>query len=131
MKLQKLAIAILYLLMFTPFLVNGQPAMAERVTGEVKAPDVWIASDGLALNRAKNYARQAAERMNGGLGNYRAELSMHGPSSDAPYIQNEDGTWTFTFRGGRPGSNILDVETVVTVSQDGSMVNIDYNGSVR
>lgn len=131
MKLQKLAVAALSLLMFTPFVVNGEQAMAQMTTGEVRSSDVWIASDGLALNRAKNYARQAAERINGGLGNYRAERSMHGPSSDAPYIQNEDGTWTFTFRGGRPGSDMLDVETVVTVSQEGGIVNIDYNGPVR
>lgn len=131
MKLQKLAIATLSFVMFAPLLLNGQQAKAEIVTGETETPQVWIASDALALNRAKNYARQAAERINGGLGNYRAELSMHGPSVDAPYTENEDGTWTFRFLGGRPGSDILDVETVVTVSQDGEIVNIDYNGSIR
>jgi hypothetical protein len=131
MKLQKLAIATVSLVMFAPLFLNGERASAEIATLELETPQVWIMSDALALNRAKNYARQGAERINGGLGNYRAELSMHGPSADAPYTENEDGTWTFTFRGGRPGSDILDVETVVTVSQDGEMVNIDYNGAIR
>jgi hypothetical protein len=131
MNVPKLAIATLSVVAFAPLFLNGERASAEIATWEMETPQVWIMSDALALNRAKNYARQAAEQLNGGLGNYRAEPSMHGPSADAPYMENEDGTWTFTFLGGRPGSDILDVETVVTVSPDGEMVNIDYNGPVR
>ncbi|HEY9608172.1 hypothetical protein [Allocoleopsis sp.] len=84
----------------------------------------------LDLNRAKNLARQAAEKANGGLGNYRAELSMHGPASKSTYVDNGNGSWTFTFKGNRPGETIPSYESVVTVSTDGQ-VKIDYNGAVR
>jgi hypothetical protein len=87
------------------------------------------------LNRAKNLARQAAERENGGLGQYRAEPSMHGPSVDAPYVVNPDGSWTFTFLGYDPqesqpsGTILYSVESMVTVSQTGQ-VTIEYNGPI-
>lgn len=84
----------------------------------------------LFLNRARNVARMAAERANGGLGNYRAERSMHGPATDAPYKDNGDGTVTFTFKGSVPGEDTPSYESVVTVSKD-DQVKIDYNGPVR
>jgi hypothetical protein len=83
------------------------------------------------LSRAKNLARQAAERANGGLSQYRAEPAMHGPSADAPYVDNGDGTWTFTFRGGVPGSPDYTTESVVTVDGSNWGVAIDYNGPIR
>ncbi len=87
-------------------------------------------STGIELNRAKNLARMAAERENGGLGNYRAEASMHGLADKAPYVENSDGSWTFTFKGRRPMSSIYNIESVVTVQQDGT-VTINYNGPIR
>ncbi len=84
----------------------------------------------LNLNRAKNLARQAAERANKGLGYYRAEASMHGPASKSPYVDNGNGSWTFTFKGNRPGETSPSYESVVTVSTEGD-VKIDYNGPVR
>lgn len=84
-----------------------------------------------ALNRAKNLARVAAESANGGLGNYRAESSMHGPAIEAPYVDNENGTWTFTFKGNVPGATTPTVESVVTVAKDGSKVTVNYNGPIR
>jgi hypothetical protein len=83
------------------------------------------------LNRAKNLARQAAERANGGLTRYRAESAMHGPSADSPFVDNGDGSWTFTFRGGAPGSNNYTTESVVTVNRNGWIITVDYNGPVR
>lgn len=85
----------------------------------------------LNLNRAQNLARQAAERANGGLGNYRAEASMYGPASLSPYIMNSDGTITFNIKGRRPESSEFTIETVVTVAQDASTINVNYNGPIR
>ncbi|HBB30346.1 MAG TPA: hypothetical protein DDZ80_32890 [Cyanobacteria bacterium UBA8803] len=83
------------------------------------------------LNRAKNLARQAAERENGGLGRYRAEQSMHGPANESPYVENGSGIWTFTFKGSRPATEMYYVESVVTVDSNTGMVTVDYNGPVR
>lgn len=90
---------------------------------------------GACLNRvntigAKNTARQAAEVENGGLSQYRAEPSMHGPANEAPFIENEDGSLTFTFRGRRPESLEYIIESVVTVTASGDAV-IEYNGPIR
>ncbi|HEY9727545.1 MAG TPA: hypothetical protein V6D50_13935 [Chroococcales cyanobacterium] len=81
------------------------------------------------LNKAKNFARQAAERENGGLGYYRAEPSMHGLASQSPYKDNGNGTWTFTFSGSRPGETTPCYESVVTVSRQDWRVNVDSNRS--
>lgn len=82
------------------------------------------------LNRAKNLARQAAEEANGGIRVYRAEASMFGPASECPYVDNGD-SWTFTFRGGRPGLTTYTTESVVTVYKNTSRVVVAYNGPVR
>lgn len=80
-----------------------------------------------ALNRAKNLARMAAERINGSISNYRAESSMHRAAQNSPFVDNGNGTWTFTFNGTYPGSNIPAFKTVVTVSKDGQTVTVDEN----
>lgn len=82
------------------------------------------------ITRAMNLARQAAEKANGGLSNYRAEAAMYGPSENAPYVDNGNGTVTFTFLGGRPVQPPT-LQSVVTVSLDGSQVTMDYNGPIR
>lgn len=92
--------------------------------------EITVVSNNIELNRAKNLARQAAEVANGGLGEYRAEPSMHGVSSEAPFVDNGDGTWTFSFKGSRPGSSVYRIESIVTVSRNGQ-VRIDYNGVIR
>lgn len=108
----------------SPPLSNANPAPDFETDG------VRVINNNIELNRAKNLARQAAEIANGGLGNYRAEASMHGTSKESPFVDNGDGTWTFTFKGNKPGSSVYTVETVVTVSQDGR-VRVDYNGQIR
>lgn len=103
------------------------PSTTEGTTTTESQLDSNVLRD---LNRAKNLARQAAERANGGLGYYRAETSMHGPAAQSPYVDNGNGTWTFTFRGTMPGETIPSYESVVTVSTEG-IVTMDYNGPVR
>ncbi len=85
------------------------------------------------LARAKNLARQVGERENGGILEYRTELAMHGPAEEAPFVENADGSWTFTFQGCR--TELLDstgqcstytVESVVTVTPDNT-VTLDAN----
>ena len=105
----------------TPSTTEGTTTTTERKVDAAVLLDV---------NRAKNLARQAAEKANGGLGNYRAELSMHGPGSLSPYVDNGNGSWTFTFKGTRPGEATPSYESAVTVSTDGK-VTVDYNGPVR
>jgi hypothetical protein len=86
-------------------------------------------SDG-SVSRAMNLARQAAERANGGLSVYRAEPAMYGPSEKAPYVVNKDSSITFTFLGGKPSAPPI-IQSVVTVTRDGSNVKMDYNGPIR
>ena len=89
-----------------------------------------VPSNAPGLNRAQNLARQAAEKANGGLDNYRAEASMYGSTATSPVVDNGN-TWTFTFKGGAPGSTEPTIESVVTVAKDGSQVTVDYNGQIR
>ncbi len=81
----------------------------------------------VALNKAKNLARMAAERVNGGLSYYRAESAMHGAPEDSPVVDNGNGTWTFTFFGTRPNSSVQAYRSVVTVSYDGEIVRVEEN----
>jgi hypothetical protein len=81
------------------------------------------------ITRAMHLARQAAERTNGGLNVYRAEPSMY-TVERAPYVVNRDNTVTFTFLGGAPAQP-PSLQSVITVTPDGSRVNVDYNGPIR
>ncbi|MEC4814325.1 MAG: hypothetical protein SAK29_13770 [Scytonema sp. PMC 1069.18] len=85
----------------------------------------------VALSRAKNLARQAAEAANGGLNKYRAENSMHGSISQVPCTDNGDGTWTFNFKGTTPGDTIPIVESAVTVNSQTFEVRVDRNTALR
>lgn len=89
-----------------------------------------IADQDAFLSKARNIARQSAIKANGGLDRYRPETSMFGPAAKSPYVKNADGSLTFTFKGGSPGSTTMTLESVVTVSTTGS-ANIQYNGPVR
>jgi hypothetical protein len=89
-----------------------------------------------ALGRAKNLARQAAESANGGLTKYRADVSMHGRASEAPCVDNGDGSWTFTVKGfkvkaGKLTSMMPTMETVVKVDSAGWKVSVVSNGPIR
>lgn len=78
------------------------------------------------LNRAKNLARMQAERLNGGLSQYRAEASMHGDPLRSPCTENERGDRTFAFVGGPPGAEEPTLETAITITREGEIV-VEYN----
>ena len=125
-------------LLLAALALSVAPVEARSVENSINnsstAPDnssLLLSQLGNPLQRAKNLARQAAEKYNGGLGKYRAERSMHGPTSEAPYVDNGDGSWTFTFLGGPPGWTTPTIESVVTVIESGWDISIDYNGPVR
>ncbi len=100
------------------------PAASSLSKGATPASDVYF------LNRAKNLARQAAINANGGLGQYRPDPIMYGPAIQTVYTRHNDGSITFQFSGGAPGSPTPKFETVATVTANG-VVNLDYNGAPR
>ncbi len=127
----KLNTRLACLIALSTLAVGVSPALSNHLrSSQSQLTDITVISNNIELNRAKNLARQAAENANGGLGQYRAEASMHGASAESPFVDNGDGTWTFTFQGYKPGSSVYTVETVVTVSQEGS-ITVNYNGRIR
>ena len=127
----KLNIRLASLVALSTLVVGVSPAFSNPVRYSQSQPnEITVISNNIELNRAKNLARQAAEIANGGLGEYRAEAAMHGASAQSPFVENGNGTWTFTFQGHKPGASVYTVETVVTVSQNGR-ITVDYNGRIR
>ncbi|MGF1512253.1 MAG: hypothetical protein ACFB5Z_00950 [Elainellaceae cyanobacterium] len=80
------------------------------------------------LVRARNLARQAAERENGGILNYRSEPAMHGPAQETPFVENLDGSRTFTFQG--CSTDLIDSSGQCTAYTVESVVTVDLNGGV-
>ncbi len=123
--MQKLTyLASLALILSAPVAIAQQPTDSPRE--EVR--------EIFDLNRAKNYARMAAERANGGLQNYSAEFAMHGQAEDAPHVMNPDGSVTFTFTGTLWGATeALDreVETSVRVGPGRDDVDVLFNRVAR
>ncbi len=125
-------IAAATLTTLTALTVSSLPIYAQtdstidRTTTETQVDRAALAE----LGRAANLARQAAEKANGGLGNYRAESAMFGPPTQTPHVESGNG-WTFNIKGRRPDSSEYTIETVVNVSRDGNNVNVEYNGPTR
>lgn len=110
--------------------VSAQPTFSDCATKAIASGDAAMANIN-ALGRARNLARQTAEAANGGLMNYRTDASVHGRLSDAVCVDNGNGSWTFTIKGGAPGLTTPTIETVVTVDSSTWQVKVDYNGAVR
>lgn len=125
---------VLYPLLVGSLSFIASPAMAQLFLNPTNSLSLSIteaAGQAGQLNRAKNLARQAAERVNGGLNYYRAESAMHGPAVEAPFTENGDGTVTFTFSGGSPGYTTPTVQTIATVDLATGEVQINYNGPIQ
>ncbi|MEM7065072.1 MAG: hypothetical protein AAF572_18175 [Cyanobacteria bacterium P01_B01_bin.77] len=119
------------------------PAQAQVFAGEKQASGgaatcvATTPGEQIALNAAKNEARQMAEAVNGGLIVYRAEPAMHGAAIAAPCEMLGPAVWRFTIRGGEPTAvaireqyTTLSVVTVAGTGRDRS-VTLDYNGPMR
>ncbi|ERN42798.1 hypothetical protein KR51_00004140 [Rubidibacter lacunae KORDI 51-2] len=108
---------------------------AQQVAQSRKLDSNAIGIHSIELNRAKNLARQAAERFNGGLSNYRAEPVMHGDPLTASFLVGDDRqAVTFTFRGYRPrqdGAIKYVFESVVRVDLPSGETDMLYNGPIR
>jgi hypothetical protein len=112
---------------------SASPSRSQSVNSclELARTDRDAASKIIGLGRAKNLARQAAEAVNGGLNNYRAENSMHASVNEIPCTDNGNGGWTFTFKGTAPGNTTPIVESVVTVDSQTFKVTVDRNTPLR
>lgn len=122
--MKKLIVTLLFCI------ASGLLAIPSAAQTEVSSPDSDNVTNQLYfLARAKNLARQAAIKANGGLEAYRPENSMYGPALEAPFERNSDGSVTFSFLGGAPGAQQFDKATTVNVTAD-STINILFNGPV-
>ena len=120
-------------LTFLTLAFNALPARSQEVNNcieEAQKGSEPIAKL-IALGRAKNVARQAAEAANGGINKYRADDAMHGPVAQAPCTDNGDGTWTFTFEGTVPGEKTPSFVTAVTIDSNTFDVRVDRNQDLR
>ncbi len=108
---------------------SNVPPSAPTPSNSASTP-TSIADQDAFLSKARNIARQSVIKANGGLDKYRPDAAMFGPAAKSPHVKNADGSLTFTFKGGSPGSTTMTIESVVTVSSTGS-ANIQYNGPVR
>ncbi|PSO47550.1 MAG: hypothetical protein BRC33_12335 [Cyanobacteria bacterium SW_9_44_58] len=126
------------IMVFTPLFVMGGGLSLQAQTSQELQPkteDTPSLSEQyqkiIELNKAKNLARQAAEKANGGLTEYRAEPAMHGPGQSTNYEQIEQGVWKFRFKGRRPSEEEYTIESVVVVDMNNNTVDVEYNGPVR
>ncbi|UZQ53772.1 hypothetical protein OOK60_14905 [Trichothermofontia sichuanensis B231] len=112
-------------------LYPGTPFPLGVATVQVTTPGSEQSIHPIDLQRAKNLARQTGERINGGLGRYQAEAAMHGPAAESPFRVNNDGTVTFTFKGGPPGFVTPTVESEIKVNPTNWTIEVLYNGPIR
>ncbi len=88
------------------------------------------------LQRATNLARMRAEKINGGLALYRADVCMFDRKVGNCLIEANDQGILFRFLGGPPGWTQLNLppttETEIRISPDGrEVLRVIYNGKPR
>ena len=110
--------------------VSVLPMSAQTVSTSLSPGNKFVFINDIAFNRAKNLARQTAEKIDGGLSHYRAGSLMYVSAWETPYKDNGDGTWTFSFTGHKPDSTIPSTKSIITVAQNGQIA-VNYNGSIR
>jgi hypothetical protein len=115
-------------------------AQQEAMPALRSCADVRSREESEALQRARNLARQAAERENGGLSRYQAEAAMSNSqvASETVICQYDPMAQTFTFRflGGEASwvqkGKQPTIESVVSVtSTKPPQIRVDYNGPIR
>lgn len=121
---------LLLLITISGFMISGNLPLQAQNLPDQQSPDLIQSQELINLQRAKNLARQAAEKENGGLGKYRAESAMHGPVTEANYEEIEDGVWLFTIRGREVDSEEFTIKTVVRVDQEGN-VTVESNEEIE
>ena len=136
----KRMIAAAGLILATVFSVTGDVSASPRNKQSSPTDTACVATtsaEQLALNAAKNEARQMAEATNGGLSVYRAEPAMHGAAIASPCEMLGPQSWRFTIRGGDPTDVVISesytILSVVTVEGTGRdrRVTLDYNGPIE
>ncbi len=90
------------------------------------------------LNQAKNFARQRAERENGGVTLIEAEPSMHGPSAESPHVIERNGqvteyTFTFRLRPRATANYTRETEVIATYDQQTAQwdVELGYDQAIE
>lgn len=128
----QISIKNILLTAIAPLIVIGYPFSTQAQTTSEDPPSLEVQYNELIeMNQAKNLARQAAERANGGLTEYRVEPAMHGPAQKTNYKELSEGVWQFTFQGRRPSSDEYTIETVVVVNTNNDEITMKYNGPIR
>lgn len=121
---------LLLLITISGFTISGNVPLLAQNLSDQESPYVIQSQEFINIKRAKNLARQAAEKENGGLGEYRAESAMHGPVEETNHEEIEEGVWRFTIRGREVGSDELTIKTVVIVDEEGN-VTVESNEEIE
>ncbi|KGF73164.1 hypothetical protein DO97_02300 [Neosynechococcus sphagnicola sy1] len=87
-----------------------------------------LLAEAQSRSRAKNVARQTAEKINGGLEKYRADASVFVPGAAA--IDQGDH-WIFNILGGPPGATTPSIESEIRIDKADFTVTVLYNGPLR
>jgi hypothetical protein len=112
-----------------PQLIDVLPGQAPVIVAPGSASAFSPTNPTEGMFKARNLARAAAERVNGGVERYRADASMYGGKGRQMML--DSGThWIFTVYGGIPGQP-ASRETMVRISKTNYEIAVVYNGPIR